>query len=188
MDHAGTGEIEEAGFVEEARAPFPEALHRVDETGHDHGEGEEGPQLHAFGHGTGDDRHAGRGEHHLEEEVRARRVVGRVVATGENRLDAVLLTEQEAQARQDAALRAGIHDVVTDHQVHDAGDRVQGDVLGEDFGGVLGPHQTGFEHGKTRCHPHHQSTANQKVEGIEAVLQCSQCCVIHGSPLAGALL
>src|SRR5690606_29112554 len=137
------------GFVEEARAPFPEALNRVDEAGHDHGEGQEGPQLHAFCHRTGYHRHAGRGEHDLEEEVGTGRVVRRVVATSEDRVDGVLVTDQETQAGDDAAFGAGVHDVVADHQVHHACQGIQRDVLGKNLGGVLGADQTGFEHGET---------------------------------------
>src|SRR3989338_1056671 len=187
VHYARTGEVEEASFVKEARTQFPEALYWVDETGNDHGERQEGEQLHALSYGTGNDRHAGRGEHHLEEEVRTSGVVRRIVTAGQNRLNAVFFTQQETQAWQDAAFRAGVHDVVADHQVHDTRHCVQSDVLGENFSGVLGSHQTGFEHCKTRCHPHYQGAANQKVEGIKTVLQCSQCCVVHGSPLAVAL-
>ncbi len=43
MNHTGTGEVEETEAVEETAAPLPETFHRVDETGHYHGEGEEGP-------------------------------------------------------------------------------------------------------------------------------------------------
>ena len=52
-------------------APFPEALHRVDEirSGHD-GEGEERPELHALSDRTRYDGHRRGNEHHLEEEVR----------------------------------------------------------------------------------------------------------------------
>ncbi len=76
---------------------FQKPCNRVDETGHDHGEGQEGPQLHALGNGTGDHPHAGGSEHDLEEEIGASRVVWRIVATSQHGIDGVLVTNQEAQ-------------------------------------------------------------------------------------------
>jgi hypothetical protein len=77
MHDARAGEVGEAEIVAKAEqtkdglaTPGPTAVHRVDETGHDHCEQQEGPQLHAFGHGTRDNRHGGCHEHYLEEEVR----------------------------------------------------------------------------------------------------------------------
>ena len=65
---------------------------------------------------------------------------------------------------------------------------VEHDVLGEDFSGVFRPHQTGFEHGETGRHPHHQRTADEEVEGIESVLDGYQSCAIHFlSPFAERL-
>ncbi len=180
VNHTGTGEVEEASFVQEATAPLPEALDRVDEASHDHGEDQEREQLHALGNRTGNDGHGSRNEYDLEEEVRSNRVVRCIVATGEYVFNGVLGTDQHAEAREDTAFRAGVHDVVADQQIHGARRCVQGHVLGQNFSGVLGADQTGFEHGKTRRHPHHQSTADQKVECIKRVLDLYD--VFHFKP------
>src|SRR5690606_19442327 len=69
VDDTGTGVAGVAQLAQPAATPAPGNLDRVDEAGHDHRKAEEGPQLHALGHRTGDDRHAGTGKDDLEEEV-----------------------------------------------------------------------------------------------------------------------
>src|SRR5690606_38520509 len=163
-------------------APGPAAFHRVDETGHDHCEGKERPQFHALGDRTGHDRHRGSNKHDLEEEVRGTGVdrattetvfAGREVTQYGIRIH-VRNTGQE--------YLAAVHDGVTAHQVHDAGSGIQCDVLGQNFGGVLGTHQTGFEHGKASCHPHDECTTDKEVERIHGVLKFINV-VFHGETL-----
>jgi hypothetical protein len=105
---AGAGEVVEAEAVEEAAAPLPVALHRIDETGHDHGEQQEGPQLHALGHGAGDDGHGGGDEDDLEEEVGHQRS-SRSRRRCEHLFDRVIATEHErpVDLRDDAVAAAG---------------------------------------------------------------------------------
>ena len=95
MHDAGTGEVKEAQRIKTAAAPFPVSLHRVDEAGHDHGKHQEGPQLHALGHGAGDDGHRGCHEHDLEEEVGQSGVVG-LTATGEHIGGRIVTAAQDA--------------------------------------------------------------------------------------------
>ena len=45
------------------------------------------------------------------------------------------------------------------------------DVLGQDFNGVLGAHETGLQQGETGSHPHDKCAAYQEIEGINRVLQ-----------------
>ena len=180
----GTGVIAEAGLGEEPTAPAPVALDRVDEAGHDYCEGQEGKQLHALGNRTGDDRHGGRDEYHLEEEVRAVRIIGRILVTGSRRgqniCRIVFSADQQTEARQDAAFAAGVHDVVTDQQIHNAGDGIERHVLGQDLGRVLGTNEARLEHGKARRHPHDQRAAQQKVKGIKRILDLYD--IFHNKP------
>lgn len=44
-------------------------------------------------------------------------------------------------------------------------------LLGQDFGGILGTHQSGFQHCEARSHPHYQCAANEKIKRVERVLQ-----------------
>ncbi|MCY1532167.1 hypothetical protein D9M68_674200 [compost metagenome] len=182
MDNAGTGEVLETGSLEEATAPGPIAFHRVDHPTHDHSESQESPKPHALGHSAGNDRHAGGGEHHLEEEIRALGVVRRTLATCSYQIDSMLVADQEPQVGQHAAGIAAVHQRIPEQQIHHACQGIEHNVLGEDFSGVLRPHQTGFEHGETRRHPHHQGAANQEVEGIECVLQRDKGCTVHATP------
>ena len=66
---------------------------------------------------------------------------------------------------------AAVHDGVTADEVHDARDGVQGDVLSQNLGGVLGANQTGFQHRETGGHPHNECAAHQEVEGVERIFQ-----------------
>ncbi len=68
---------------------------------------------------------------------------------------------------------ARVHDRVTAEHVHDAGYRVETNVLGQDLGGVLGADQAGFEHRETRGHPHDQRAHDEKVKSIERVRKFS---------------
>ncbi len=141
-------------------------------------EQEERPELHALGDGTGDDRHRGRDKHDLEEEVGQARVVS-VAATGDDVGRGIVAGAKQAAAQCQNALKhaalkvARIHDRVTAQHVHDAGDRIETDVLGQDLGRVLGPHQTGFEHREARRHPHDERAHDEKVKCIERVGQFS---------------
>ena len=60
---------------------------------------------------------------------------------------------------------------VTDDHVHDTGNSEQDDVLGENFGGVLGTNQASFQHGKACRHPHYQRAGNQEIKCIQRVAQ-----------------
>ena len=166
-----------ANAIQPAAAPGPVARHRVDEGGHDHREGQEGPQLHTLGHGTRHDRHRRCDEHDLEEEVRTHGVVRCIFTTGQHRIDAVLGTDQEPKARQETAFAAGVHDVVAHQQVHGAGNGKQRNVLGQNFSGVLGTYHTGLEHREAGGHPHDQYAANQEVKRIERIAQF--CKLVH---------
>ena len=157
---AGAGEVAEAQVAQVVQAehvfttPGPCPLKRVDYSGHDHREDQEGPQLHALGNRTGDDGHGGSHKHHLEEEVCCTGVdgaAGKAVFTGsEVTQNAVYIHIGNAGEEHVAA----IHDGVSAYHVHGAGNGKQGHVLGQDFGCVLGTHQAGFEHGKASRHPH----------------------------------
>jgi len=192
VNDAGTGEVTEAQVtqVEHAEhvstAPGPRAFQRVDEAGHEHGEDQERPQLHTLGNRTRHDGHGGSDEDHLEEEVGSGRVdratLEATVTGGEIAQDAFDIDAGDAGEE----VAAAVHDGVTAHQVHDAGNGEQGHVLGQDFSGVLGAHQTGFQHGKACCHPHNQCTAHQKIKGIYSVLQVKKI-AFHGKPSAQGL-
>ncbi len=174
MDHARTCEVEEPGGVEEAAAPFPVALHGVDEARQHDGEDEERPELHALGDGARDDRHRGGDEYDLEEEIRQVRVIGIAAAGDDVGRGVVARGEQAAaerrQALEDAAGKvARVHDRVTAQHVHDAGDRIEADVLGQNFSRVLGAHESGFEHRKARRHPHDECAHDEKVKCVQRI-------------------
>ncbi len=179
MHDDGTGEILEAQLVKETTAPFPVAFYRVDHGNHDHSEGQERPQAHTFGNGTGHNRH-GRGcEHGLEDEVSHAGVVRRVVTASDHCRSGVVVAQQEGDARNVGVYCfCRVHDVVTNGQVRDTGDAVEQGILVQNFNGVLAAHQAGFEHGKTSGHPHHQCSTHQEIEGIERITEL-KCHGIH---------
>jgi hypothetical protein len=172
---AGTGEVGEAQITQVVHAehvvaaPGPGAFHRVDETGHDHRERQEGPQLHTLCHGTGNDRHGGGDEHHLEEEVGRAGVNRAAVKTRFRGVRQHTGQIKGFNAVQEDA--AAVHDRITADQVHQAGDGEQRHVLGENFGGVFSTHQAGFEHREARRHPHYQCATHQKIKGVDGVLK-----------------
>src|SRR6056297_2648599 len=178
VDDAGTGVVAVAKLIHaeyRVAVPGPGTLHRVDETTHNNGKSKEGPEFHTLSHGTGNDGHGGCNEDNLEEEVRSAAVFAHVAESGfsggsddAGNSCVVHFSNGGDAAQEDAAI---VHDVVADDQVHGTGDREQGYVLGQDFGGVLGTHQAGFQHGKASGHPHDQSTANQEVKGIQRILE-----------------
>src|SRR5690554_1584753 len=135
VNDTGAGKVTEAQVAQVIHAedigfaPGPGTFHRVDEAGHDNCEDQESPELHALGNRAGDDGHGGSHENHLEEEV-CRRGVSccRLV------LEA-LFNAHAGDAAQEGA--ATVHDGVAADHVHGAGNGVQGDVLGQDFSGVL---------------------------------------------------
>src|SRR5690606_13875377 len=55
VDDAGAGIIGIAQLAQPAPTPAPAALYGIDEAGHDHRKAEECPELHALGHGAGND-------------------------------------------------------------------------------------------------------------------------------------
>jgi hypothetical protein len=173
---ARAGKVSEAEIfaqVEHAEhvlaAPGPAAFHRIDDPGHDDREDQKGPKFHAFGHGAGYDRHGGGDEHDLEEEVRSAGV-DRIAVEPVFRGSRQHLVEAEGfDAAQEPT--AAVHDGVTAGQVHETGDGIERDVLGQDFGGVFGPHQAGLQHGEAGGHPHHQGATDKKVESVDGVLQ-----------------
>src|SRR5690606_20806773 len=98
--------------------------------------------------------HGGGHEHDLEEEVGG---FGVDCAAFETVFTAGKLAEHGGgiHIRDTAQERcATVHDGVTTHHVHGAGDGIQSKVLGQDFRGVLGSDETGFEHRKAGGHPH----------------------------------
>src|SRR5690606_29275095 len=152
-------------------APGPGTFHRIDEAGHDHGEGQEGPELHALGDRSGDNRHGGGHEDDLEEEVgcaRVDRAAFEAVFTASKLAQHCSRVDLANAAQEEAAV---VHDLIATDQVHDAGDREQTHVLGENFGCVLGSDQTRFEHRESGGHPHDQSATDQEVKGVHGVLQ-----------------
>ncbi len=183
MHDTRTCEIQEARRIEEAAAPLPIALHGIDHTCQHDGKQEEGPELHALCDGTGNDRHGRGHEHDLKEEIRQVRVIRRVVAPGDDVGCGVIVSAEHAEARNDA-VTISVHDAVTANHVHDACDRVQPDVLGQDFCRVLRAYETGLEHRKSRGHPHDQRTHHEEVERVECV---AKFCNIHFSILLPAL-
>ncbi len=174
MHHATAGEIQEARLVEDAAAPFPVAFDGIDDAGHDHGEQQEGPQFHALGHGPGDDGHGRRHEHHLEEEI------GEIGMTGfasriHHLAQAVIQPQEKAQGRNPGAVALAVHDVVTHEHEHDAGDGIQGNVLGQNLRHALGAHHARFEHGKARGHPHDQGAGHEQEERILGIDEFDEC-------------
>ena len=175
VNDAGTSKVREAQVAQVIHAkhvgttPGPGTFQRVDHTGHEYREDQEGPQLHTLGNRTGDDGHGGSHEHHLEEEVGRTRVDGVTIESVLGRCAQHTGQIEGFDTVQEDA--AAVHDGVTTHQVHDAANGKQRHVLGENFGGVFRTHQTGFQHGKTGSHPHYQCATHQKVKGVHGVLK-----------------
>ena len=115
-------EIEKAHFVQEAAAPFPEALHRINKPCQDNRKRKKRPELHALGNRTGDNRHCRCDEHDLEEEVGQVRVVR---VTCQNVCDLIVALAKQATSELKEAtdiVLTRVHDCVAHKHVHDAGD------------------------------------------------------------------
>ncbi len=96
--------------------------------------------------------------------------VGRAVIAVDG--DTVLTGDaRKQQAASDEAVALAVHQVVADQQVHDACDRVQRHVLGENLRRVLGANQPCLEHGEPRSHPHDQGTGKHEPERVQCVLK-----------------
>jgi hypothetical protein len=174
VDDRRACEVEEAELrVEEAAAPLPGSLDRVEEGREDDREDQEGPQLDAFCERA---RHDGRGrgaEHELEEEVRTGGGVAQVV--GCFRRDANSFQNGNAEGAEIAARFIGadgpaaqrVHEVVADEIVHDRRDAEERDVLGQLHRHVLGADEASFEHGEACRHPEHQEAADEEQQRVE---------------------
>jgi nitrogen regulatory protein P-II 2 len=53
------------------------------------------------------------------------------------------------------------------------GDGKQGDIFGQDFGGVFRTYHSSLKHRKACGHPHHEDTSHQKVKGVQRITQFS---------------
>jgi hypothetical protein len=149
VDDCRTGKIGEAHFREPATAPGPGTLDRVDDRGQQDDEQHERPQLDALGHRAGNDRGGGCHEDHLEEPVRSYGVavlddgadqrVGGLFGAQQGEFGLAGVIEQRERADK-TAIHIGVHQIVADQVVHDAGDRIERDVLQADRRGVLTAH------------------------------------------------
>ena len=96
------GEVERAELLQPAAvAPDPVGERVVDEGRPEHGEQQEGRELHALGEGAGDQRRRDDGEHHLEQHEHLMRDRLRVRVEG---LDADAAQADPVEAADDAAL------------------------------------------------------------------------------------
>ena len=115
-------------------------------------------KLHPFGERAGDDGGGGGHEHHLEEPVGHRGIAVVDDGPGRRRLRRIVRgvqqlhlfagrsVEQRERAEPAALVHPDIHDVVADQVEHQAGDRVQADILEADDGRVLGADGARFQH------------------------------------------
>ena len=84
----------------------------------------------------------------------------------------MIRAKQETKSRPDTVHGfAGVHEVIADKHVHDAGDRVERDIFCEDFCRVLGAHQPCLQHGEPGSHPHHERAHDQEIKSIQGVAQ-----------------
>src|SRR5210317_1884282 len=170
MNNAGTGKIQEAEGIEEASAPFPVALDRVNKTGHNHRKNQKCPKLHALSHGTGNDRHGGGHENDLEEEIRHAGVID-LSSAFQHITSRVVCTEEKAETGNHAVRSATVHEVVAYYHVHDTGDRIERHVLGQNLNRVLAANEACFKHCKSCRHPHDQGSGHQEIKGVEGIGQ-----------------
>jgi hypothetical protein len=112
------------------------------------------------------DRGRGRHEHHLEEPVGCGRVAGAEVGALLRERRAVV-GAPDAEAADEAAVDAVIHQLVADQIEQDAGDRIDRDVLEQLRADAALAHQACLEHCETGRHPHHEKAAHQKRERVE---------------------
>ena len=175
MHDRRTGEVAEAHFRQPAAAPSPGRRDRIDEAGQRDREDQEGPDLHAFGDRARHDRRRRGDEHHLEVPVRHHRIaavghrgdhlVGGVVGVDQGQFRRSGVVEQRESA--DVTRHVDIHQIIPDEVIHDAGGRIQSDVLQADRSGVLGAHQAAFQHAEARGHEHHEEAADEEHECVE---------------------
>ena len=171
VDQSGARKVAEARVRQPACAPLPACFDRIDKAGQHDGEDQEGPQFDTLGQCARNDGCGGRAEHQLEEEIRRVGIAARV----NRRLD--VLGCKSAEHAGDDPRVAGVHDVIANQPVENGGQCEKRDVLGQLGGHVLGPYQTGFEHGKTRCHPEHQKAADQEQDRVENESSVSRGCI-----------
>lgn len=86
-------------------------------------------------------------------------------------LNGALLREAASgEAAEPAAIDAGVHQIVPDQVVHDAGEREQRDVLEQLGADAALADQPRLEHREARGHPHHQKAVHQEGQRVEDVL------------------
>ena len=78
-------------------------------------------------------------------------------------------------------ITAVVHDRVTAHEVHHAGHRKQGDVLGQDFGGVLGRTRPASSMAKPAAIHMTSAPQTRNMKGVECKLQFENV-VFHAAP------
>lgn len=118
----------------------------VDEVSYDDGEDQESLEFYVFSYGIGDDGYSGCYEDYLEEEVRCVRVDGII-------FEVVFMVGEVVQncscvnvgnvGQEDVIV---VYDGVIVYQVYDVGNGKQCYVFGQDFGGVFGVYQVGFQY------------------------------------------
>ena len=124
----------------------------------------------------GHDGRRSRHEHHLEEPVGHYRVA----ALHHRRLGILLAVQKgklvrrravEELERADPARDVHVHQVVAEEVVGGGRRWSRADVLQADHRGVLRAHGSGFQHGESRAHPHHQCAPDEERERVEHELR-----------------
>ena len=156
MDDGGAGEVGEAGadVVQPAAAPGPVADDRIDQRGHEHAVDHVGGKAGPFGHGAGDDRRRGCGEHRLEQPEGE---VGSIAGPGRGEVG-----QEEVAAAEQAGLAGPEHEGVADGPERQHADGEVHEVLHQDVGRVLGAGEARFEHREAGLHQEDQDGREQR--------------------------
>ncbi len=167
VDHGRTCEVMEAHRGQPAAAPYPVAIHRIDEGRDDERVDQVRLELETLGHRSGHDR-GGRGsKDHLEHEVA---IHGDVVS---------VTAERELTPADEARLVRTVHECPPDREV---GERPHGHVeqiLHHQVVRVLGPAEAGFHHREPCLHEEDQEAGHQHPD--ERRRRCRICCKSRGS-------